>query len=254
MELGSGTGTLIAGSRASDGRFIIRKAAYRLTREEIGRIKEKAIAVGVDHKDGDLADVDLSLFDFHVSASKAGFDAMNELLSTRPEAKPGAFSGLLYQAADARLARFQRREFNGLSPVYVGAPDNAVIPGSMRELIPVYPVGHDDEMDAAVRDLSAFNFHFAVRPGAKAGLRRAYKPFTKGANAAACHSNVLVNRQVDDAVHFLTPDHPYLVRSNRAEDVEEAFRKARDEVGGPEWQRGLDIRVPRRMSHCGGLR
>ena len=48
-------------------------------------------------------------------------------------------------------------------------------------------------------------------------------------------------RDVDDAVEFLSPDYPYLIPDSAPSSVVEAYRRAKDDFGGPEWHRGLEI-------------
>jgi hypothetical protein len=222
--------------------ILVKNVAYRLTPEQVARLKEKAIAVGVDHKDGDISKIDLSIFDFHISSTQCGLTALNQILAEDPSAKSrGIFAGLLHQSYDTRLEGHIIPPNSHLSPVYLGWIENAEIPRSLVDKITVFNVELGKDMGQALKNLAAYNFHFAVRPTPKTELRRSYKPFTKGATAAACRSNILVNRQVDDAVEFLTSDYPYFVPSNSAKDVEEGYRKAQDEFGGPEWKRGLEI-------------
>jgi len=62
----------------------------------------------------------------------------------------------------------------------------------------MFDVLHDEDMGKAIASLPNYNFHFAVRPPPKPALLRIYKPFTKGVIAAACNSNIIVGRGVDD--------------------------------------------------------
>jgi hypothetical protein len=221
--------------------ILARTIAYRLTPDEVGILRRRAIAVGVDHKDGDLNDVDLSLFDFHVSSSMTGARALEQILAEGQGHRRDAFVGLLFQGYDTRLANLRPRQTSRFAPIYVGADENAAIPESLRPAITTIAVTWNRDMMAALQRMPDFNFHFAVRPDAADSLLRRYKPFTKGANAAACFSNILINEQADDALAFLGRDYPYLLRSNTAAEVAEGFTRARDDFGGPEWRRGLDI-------------
>jgi hypothetical protein len=222
--------------------ILLKNIAYRLTPDEITQLKKKAIAVGVDHKFGDPWTLDLSLFDFHISATESGRRAIDMALST-VGAKPeeGPFAGAWYQSFDQRLTDVHFRDLDRLSAVYLGRPQHAAIPEALADEITVIDILFSDQMERATRELGMYNLHYAVRPDRQQTLQRAYTPFTKGATAAACRSNMLVNRQVDDAIEFLTPDYPYLIESNAPAQVEEGFRKAREEFGGPEWRRGLEI-------------
>jgi hypothetical protein len=222
--------------------ILLKNAAYGMSPDQVSRLRQKAIAVGVDHKDGDLADLDPSLFDFHISSSMAGARALERIIRDGDGASKGdAFVGVLFQGCDARLNSFRPQPLDKLAPVYVGARQNAAIPDSLRESVSMFAAARNRDMAAVLKRLPDFNFHYAVRPQPSETLRRCYKPFTKGANAAACFSNILVNREADDALDFLGEEYPYLLRSSGPGEVEDAFERARDGFGGPEWRRGLEI-------------
>lgn len=222
--------------------IILKSVAYHLSAGELALLRDKAIAVGLDHMDSKAARLDLSLYDFHISASEAGRRGLEAMLAE--EGAPGSrqpFVAPFYLRHNQSLDGIEFRDPGRFSPVYLGAAANAAIPPSIADEITVHEVLTSADMARAVRALGGHNFHFAVRPNPEASLRRRYAPFTKGFTAAACRSNILVNRQVDDAVDFLGPDYPYLVDSNAPEDVTAGFRKAAEEFGGPEWNRGLEI-------------
>lgn len=222
--------------------LLLKHIGYGLTPEQIARLKAKAIAVGIDHKDGDLAAIDLAPFDFHISASRRGLAALDTVIDADASLRArGVFAGLFHQSHDPRLDAVRPAAGDRLAPVYIGRPSYAEIPPSLADAITVLSVLDDVDMVAALPRLGAFNLHFAVRPAASDALLRPYKPFTKGVTAAACRANILVNRQVDDAEDFLGPDYPYLVASNRPPDVEAGFRRAVEDFGGPDWARGLEI-------------
>lgn len=223
--------------------FILAKhVAYLMWPELLAQLREKAIAVGVDHQDADPTRIALWQYDFHISSSQAGRRALEAIL-----AEHGAEHGrrpiteVWYQSYDLRLKNVRLNAPDRLSAVYLGLPDNAALPATLSQEVTIIDVQRREDMDSAVRALGDYNFHYAVRPSPEPTLRRPYKPFTKGVTAAACQSNVLVNKQVDDAIELLTPDYPYLVESNANAQVEEGFEKAREEFGGPEWRRGLEI-------------
>lgn len=223
--------------------FILLKfAAYGLSPEQVWRLKEKAIAVGVDHIDGDLSQIDLAPFDFHISTSIAGKRALDQLLSDpKTNAPSHVFAAVLHQSPDSRLEKLNFPRLEGMSAVYVGLRKNSFIPENLERDIDVFEVLRYAEMGTILPELPKYNLHFAVRPDARPELKREYKPFTKGMIAAACHANVIVNKDVDDVIDLLTTDYPYLVPSNDPAAVERVFRQAENDFGGPEWQRGLEI-------------
>lgn len=221
--------------------ILLKHAGYRLLPHELDALRRKAIAIGVDHNDANPGNLDLGRFDFHVSASETGRRAIDALLDAMPAGAARPAAEVWHQTFDRRLEAVPSAAPDRLAPVYVGHPDNAAIPPALADRIAVLPVQRNEEMARAVPQMGRFNLHYAVRPYPAEGLARPCKPFTKGFNAAVCGANILVNRQVDDAVEFLGADYPYLLQGNGAAEVEAGFRKAEAEFGGPEWQRGLEI-------------
>ena len=217
--------------------------------EVISRLRDTGAAIGIDHKDGDPARVDFSQFDFHIASSFAGLRALDAYLSS-PESAAGAhvFAEPLFQGPDSRLATLSFKPLEKVSTVYLGRRAHAVIPQSLEGSIAVIEVKRSHHMKAAIRRLPDYNLHFAVRPASPDILLRGYTPFTKGVVAAACNSNILVTRDTDDAVDFLTPDYPYLLAGNGHPEIEEGLRMAAEgsvnqteDFGGPEWNRGLEL-------------
>lgn len=223
--------------------FILSKSlAYSLSEEQIDRLRKKAVMVAVDHKDGDLSKINFSQFDLHVASSFSAERGMKKVLSQQTFSgtrKPTC--GLLLQPPDARLPKGHAQPLDALRGIYVGLLGNASIPEEIAEDIESFEVHNNLDMEKVLPLLSGFNFHYAVRPQAPDRLLRSYKPFTKGFTAAALHSNILVNRSVDDALDLLSDDYPYLVSSNTADEVVQMFRYAKDSYGSSEWGRGLRI-------------
>ena len=104
--------------------FILTKlSAYLLTPEQIVRLRKRAILLGVDHKDGNLSDIDLSLFDFHLASSYAGQRALTRILSDNgTSATHPPYVGLLKQSPDARLNGIEFRPLPKFSTMYLGTP------------------------------------------------------------------------------------------------------------------------------------
>lgn len=219
--------------------FILGKyRGYSMKPEEVTALRQKAIAVGLDHKDADMNDADLSLYDFHIASSAAGLAALKRMLTER-KLDRGAY--LFLQSPDKRLTRQSYPVLEACCAVYIGAERHCVLPTEIEDRVQRYPVASNAEMEHIIPKLRRFNLHYAVRPDARPNGLQIYKPFTKGFNAAACHSNIIVNSDVDDVSDFLGEDYPYLVPSTRDSDILEVFQRAMDDFGGPDWGRGLDI-------------
>ena len=222
--------------------ILLKHVALALSPGELEQLKEKAVSVGVDHKDADPLRLDLSQYDFHIAASETGRRAIVAMLAADGLPSGQApFVSTWFQRHDQRLDDLRFQDTDRLAAVYLGEPCHAEIPPTISDLITSIPARYSRHIERAVSVLGQYNFHFGVRPSEAPVLRRIYKPFTKGITAAACRSNILINRQVDDATEFLGPDYPYLLDSNAPAHVEEGFRKAHEEFGGSEWHRGLEI-------------
>jgi hypothetical protein len=139
--------------------------------------------------------------------------------------------------ADVRLPRNIRgpAEF---SPYYFGAPQNLFLPASLRRQVTPVFTDQDNVADPEwFRSLPLANLHYAVRPP-DAGP--AFKPFIKGITAALCGANILVHKDDGDAALYLGEDYPYLIREECGEKVvADYLRKAREDFGGRDWNRGL---------------
>lgn len=212
-----------------------------MTDEHLERLRVRARAVGVDYKDDDLSQYDLSRFDFHVAISHAGKRALDTLLA-KPTAENGSgFAEILLQPPDDRLAALPAAQNDRFSAVYVGSPQNSLIPPDLKDSITTLRVVYGKDMHVAIPHLPRHNLHYAVRAVGGEALARVYKPFVKGYTAAACGANVIVNRDVDDVLDLLPSDYPYLVDSMDESAVAEVFRRAKEDFGGPDWIRAREM-------------
>ena len=222
-------------ARQPRGVFVLLKnVAYSLTPEQVHLLRNKATAVAVDHIDGDMAKIDLAAFDIHVAASRAALRALRDKL-------PEQQTALLLHHADPRLTALEFSGRNAFAALYLGYLPNLRLPPDLEGQLTRMHVYSTRDMNTYLSRLPGFNFHYAVRdvPPAPDGLR-VYKPFTKGLTAAACRSNILVNRDVDDATDFLGEDYPYLIDDADPARATETFARARAEFGSPRWAEGLD--------------
>jgi hypothetical protein len=90
---------------------------------------------------------------------------------------------------------------------------------------------YGDLMTAAL----PFNCHFSIREEEREFL---YKPNAKVSTAAACDVN-LITTPDEISVELLGNDYPYYTDSDTA-SVARVMEKARETLGGPVWQQGLE--------------
>jgi len=134
---------------------------------------------------------------------------------------------------------------------YVGQPENLYIPDDLSGEVEILYVKHPTEFGKRIGKIRSWSLHYTARPVQQNSdsLLRAFKPFTKGAIAAACGANVLVQRETDDAVELLGEDYPYLVDGMSGAAISETFQRAKDDFGGKTWleaierMRQLDVAV-----------
>lgn len=203
-------------------------------------IRTTAAGICVDHLDIVVDPLERGFFDVHIAASRAGEAELTQHLSALSPVA-GTQVRHLRHHSDPRLKLRASEQLTEFTPGYFGLPDNtdshARFPADT--LVPDYkPI----EIDSFLTALPKSNFHLCTRqPFAKRshGIL-ATKPFTKGFNAAAVGANVLVNRQVHDAVHYLGEDYPFMLKDSSPEDFAEGLNHARDAYGTTEWQIGLD--------------
>lgn len=226
---------LIGGARSlcqqSHVVILTKHAAERISADVVADLRRTGSIVGVDHVDSDFSKIDGKPFDFHISATQAGKAEMEERFRNQPVFR-------LDHHADPRI-RQVHTDFPGLSAVYLGKPANCRLPPGLSSEVTMLRAVTNPQMEVALRTLSAFNFHYAMR-SVESGEGHIYKPFTKGFNSAAAGANILVGRDTDDATHFLGSDYPYLVSGNDDKSIYDTYNRAKDGFNSPEWHRGLD--------------
>jgi hypothetical protein len=143
------------------------------------------------------------------------------------------------QGVDPRVPKMQTLlpEF---SAYYFGDIVNFQIFNSVFQYVrPCFTYANNTVYQDWLSYLPKANFHYAVRPPSGKNI---FKPFIKGGIAAYCASNMLIHKDDGDAAYYLGNDYPYLIREDLSENtVLEYLRKAREEYGGAEWNRGLSI-------------
>lgn len=228
-------------SACADAVVIFHKsAASNMSAEGRHALRKVAAGICVDHLDIVVGPLETGFFDVHIAASrKAEAELVQNLSALAPV--PGTQVRHLRHHADPSLGGQTCSRLRSLKPGYFGLPGNLDDPSVLpsETIIPDYePTNLRGFLDALPRA----NFHFCVRtPFAKEGLEiLPAKPFTKGFNAAAVRANVLVNRQVHDAAHYLGEDYPFMIADSTATDIHQGFARAKEAFGTSEWTLGLD--------------
>lgn len=197
------------------------------------RLKAEARGVCIDHVDAvfGLSAVS-SLADVHIFSSHAGYRATAPIFARSRGRVEAAF---VSHHADPGIMMRDHRAASGVQLAYIGDPSNTIAPEALSARLRSAPGG-------SVADQARANLHWAIR---KPGWRGdpplpAFKPFTKGINAAWAGANVIVNRDEDDALEYLGAGYPYLAEDASEAAALAAFRYAERTVGGAEWRRGLE--------------
>lgn len=217
-----------------DAVIVLTKASIQhLDPEAFAHLKAHNLAIFADWIDKAPRSPYLDEIDVHIASSVAQERFLRDRFPERPVR-------YVTHHSDPRISGIEPGSVTAARAVYVGRPDNVTAPPEIVSEITWLDAQTSAEFEAILHRLPDFNLHLAVRaetdeaPGI-------FKPFTKGFTAAACRSNILVQRQAHDALAYLGEDYPYLLTDREPETVVEGFRHARDSFGGPDWQRGLEI-------------
>jgi len=218
--------------------IFVKSAAKHLTRAHLAPFRKRGIIVAQDVVDMRLRHVKPELFDFLIAASMSGQSALQELCAQKGLSTPVE---LLHHHFDPRLSLQEIPKRLRLSCGYIGRPENALVPEILRGEIEMVDVTVLKDFENALLRINRFALHYGVRPETQTAseLTRGYKPFTKGFTAAACEANILVNREVDDAIAFLGEDYPFLVDAS-PKSIVAAFNLARESYGTPLWSDALE--------------
>lgn len=224
-----------AARQVIDAVVIFHKRAWLDFDEELLALwRERARAIVVDWVDAYVSDPACEV-DLHLAASEAGRAYLADRFGEDRAAlidhhADPALTGLASRGADTEL-----------KPIYLGHPANVTLPETLKErvAIPDYSGGPLD--DALLDELAQANLHWAVRGAAPPEARNFFKPFTKGANAAALRSNVVIERSADDATRFLGSDYPFLVDDTAPETLTAVLDRAAGTIGTPEWDDALAV-------------
>ncbi|WP_146193095.1 hypothetical protein [Maritimibacter sp. 55A14] len=218
--------------------FVTKFCTRDLSPENALRLQRKAAGVCFDHVDRDLSTIATAGADIHICTSHAQKAALEAIQAERPMI--GGKAMLLLHNPDARLYGMAFGGPDSFRAVYCGHRKVTCLSEAILKEVTFLEADTTRKMARQIVRLPEFNFHYGVRredvPDSKV-----IKPFTKGFNAALCKSNIIVNRQAPDAVEFLGPDYPYLIEGSGEVEILETLARAKDDFGGPEWRRGLQV-------------
>ncbi len=176
--------------------------------------------------------------DVHIAASMAQF---RRLMKAWPD-KQVEF---LPHHADLRLSEIAFAPLKQMQPLYLGHPNNLKDRTDLEDDLTVVPVQAQQEFIDFLPQINRFNMHFNLRSGGRPIAKRhdvpISKPLTKAFNAATCRSNIIMQRDVEDAEEYLGADYPYLLNDDSPETARDTLCRARDDFGGAEWKYGLEV-------------
>lgn len=201
----------------------------------LARLRAETAGICIDHVD---AVVGLGpiypIADLHIFSSHAGMRAMARRV-------PGEAAFVTHHA-DPRILTRDHRAAEAARPGYFGADFNTVVPEALKPHFDQADFAFSEDFDHALARMPEVNLHWAIRDQGWRGdpPLPAWKPFTKGFNAAWAGANVIADRGEDDAVEYLGEDYPYLAEDASEPALMNAFARAEATVGGEEWRRGLE--------------
>ena len=194
---------------------------------------DAARATAIDYVDSRINQPISAPVTLHIAASRAGANALSQHLG------PEANVGLLDHHWDPRLEKLDgaAKEFG--CGYFCHIANTTLSTRTSRRLS--QPIGLEDELTTETfRRMSTTALHFGVRDMGPEIDRTVFKPFTKGFNAAASGANIIVNRNVDDAIAFLGADYPFLIEATDDDTVETGLAHAKATFGSPIWSSALD--------------
>lgn len=219
--------------------IFLKRADKVLTQEALEELRQNVRGMAVDYVDAPIYPLPDVAMDAHISSSFAGKQALDVLLSGVFEAplndKTSAHTVLHH--ADPRIRPHQAGN-DAVKFCYFGDLKNTYLPATAKKQI--LSLSQDGDMPQEFyQEMLKYNIHYCVREVSKRPKRLSYKPFTKGFNAAASHANILVNRQVPDALHFLGEDYPFMLDNTEDETIQRGFEQVKAAFGTPIWEKAL---------------
>ncbi|MCX7286500.1 MAG: hypothetical protein NTW20_02785 [Rhodobacterales bacterium] len=227
---------LWARTRPRGGIYFMTKTACQVDSEAAALLKARSIGLCYDYVDHDLGRIASDLADEHVCASYAQQDRILAMQQAGQFAK-GPTQVVLHNA-DAALYGFRPEDRPSFSAVYCGNLRNTFVPERLARDVVMIDASKPYKMKRNRQRLSGFALHYCIRDDRPVS-ENVVKPFTKGVTAAVCRANLVTSRDVPDAVRLLGEDYPFLADGNAEGQIVDAFLRARDAFGGPDWRRGL---------------
>lgn len=211
--------------------IFLKNTAHDFPAELQSDIRRSSAGICIDHVDTTVADID-GFADVHIAASWEHFARLKAGMPSGP-----AVCHLRHHA-DLVLTGQIRHRHQAFSVGYFGAPAHLVPPVAQPFCQPTYDATNMDAFRSSMRETP---LHLCARPEWSETDQKipSSKPFTKGFNAAAVGANVIVNKSVPDALHYLGDDYPYLIEKPESDLIDEAIARARTDFGGLFWHTAL---------------
>ena len=207
-------------------------------------LRQSVRGMAIDYVDAAMlpwADVPM---DVHFCASFTAKKTLDVMLNGPfgPPINARTSAQLVLHHADPRLKPVSRSN-EKMAMGYFGKPSNAFMTESISKLVSDTNREADPE-GRFLQGIERYDLHYCVRKVANSNPKLAIKPFTKVFNAAACGANVLINKQVPDAIDLLGKDYPFMVEDATEAQVIWGLKRAADAFGTVVWNNALD-----RMGH-----
>lgn len=221
----------------SPGIYIfVKDAIDRIDPGPLAALRRKAYGICIDYIDRPYQYVRSDSSDVHIAASYAG------LLSLQKRVGAGSRARLLLHNVDLRANEIRCEPQGELKLIYFGAPRNVMLSSRAKKQVDVINSECSEQIAESFRKLAGYNGHYCVRMRNQVEESLAvHKPFTKGFIAATLGCPVLVNQQVEDALHFLGADYPFLVPDTTDDAIDAGLDRMASAFDGATWKRALDV-------------
>lgn len=219
--------------RSSD-LFLTKGAARSVDAPTLAIWRRNGNRIMFDPVDEAVADELIGADDTLVAASRSALAAYRERW-------PHLRIRLVNHHVDPRVIDVMRnaRPRSSARAAYFGEVENTVIPASVERDIDVVAVDTSRAEQRWFDRLPPYALHYAVR---RPRALDHHKPFLKGFTAAACHANILIQRDQTEATMWLPEDYPFWIEPPVAEEsIARALKDAVSAFGSPEWLYGLQV-------------